>query len=78
MNVKEKLLEVINEALQIPPDGVMDDEKFANYPDFDSFGFMMFVMELERAFEIVLTNDEIIEMVSVSTAIIIIERKVNN
>ena len=77
MNVKDRLLNVINESLQTPVGSVSDEEKFLNYPNFDSMGFMMFVMELEKEFQMTMTNAEIIEMTSIETALIIINRKLN-
>ncbi len=62
MDTKDKLKEIIKDILQADINSEGENTLFIEYENWDSMNFMLFVMDLERIFEISLTNEEIVEM----------------
>jgi acyl carrier protein len=76
METEEKLKSIILDVLQSDVNKVGESTSFLNYENWDSMNFMLFVMDVERVFDISLTNTEIVEMTSYSKTLIIINQKI--
>jgi acyl carrier protein len=70
----EKMRAAFVEALQIPPESVVDDLRYNTIREWDSVAHMTLVAALEEAFDVMLDTDDIIEMSSVAKAREILSR----
>ena len=78
METEKKLKSIILDVLQSDVNKVGENTSFLNYENWDSMNFMLFVMDVERVFDISLTNTEIVEMTSYNKTLIIISQKIFN
>lgn len=72
---EQKLKEVVKNVLQIEISDVNENMKFKDMEIWDSMTFMMLIVKMEEAFNITLTDDEIIELDCIKIAKEIIARK---
>jgi acyl carrier protein len=72
---EQKLKEVVKNVLQIEISDVDENMKFKEMEIWDSMTFMMLIVKLEEAFNMTLTDDEIIELDCIKAAKEIIARK---
>jgi acyl carrier protein len=72
---EDKFREVVKNVLQIEISDIDENRKFKDMEIWDSMTFMMLVVRTEEAFNITLTDEEIIELDCIKKAREIIERK---
>ncbi|MCU0473982.1 MAG: acyl carrier protein [Bacteroidales bacterium] len=72
---EQKLGDVVKNVLQIEISDVDENMKFKDMEIWDSMTFMMLIVRTEEAFNITLTDDEIIELDCIKKAKEIISRK---
>jgi len=72
---EQKLREVVKNVLQIEISDIDENMKFKDMEIWDSMTFMMLIVRTEEAFNINLTDDEIIELDCIKKAKEIINRK---
>ncbi len=61
-----KLTEIISETFEIDASKITEKDNIVNYENWDSMTHMILITSIEDMFEIELTNDEIVEMKTVS------------
>ena len=59
------LNKILSDVFGMSQDQFLDETNIMSLPNFDSMNHMMFITELEGAFSIELTGDEIAEMVTI-------------
>lgn len=59
------LNKILSDVFGMSQDQFQDETNIMSLPNFDSMNHMMFITELEGAFSIELTGDEIAEMVTI-------------
>ena len=74
--MKDKLRDILAEATELEPDEITDESSPDNTPEWDSFAHMNMVAEVEKAYNIKLTMEEVIEMQSLPKMVEVISRKV--
>jgi acyl carrier protein len=72
---KDKFREVVKNVLQVEISDIDENRKFKDMEIWDSMTFMMLVVRTEEAFNITLTDEEIIELDCIKKAREIIGRK---
>lgn len=72
---EQKFKEVVKNVLQIEISEVDENMKFKDMEIWDSMTFMMLIVRMEEAFNISLTDDEIIALDCIKKAKEIINRK---
>lgn len=75
MDSRGKLKEIIKDILQADINSEGENTLFIEYENWDSMNFMLFVMDIERIFEISLSNEEIVEMNCFKKCLEIIDAK---
>jgi acyl carrier protein len=73
--IEQKFSEVVKNVLQIEISDVDENKKFKDMEIWDSMTFMMLIVRTEEAFNITLTDDEILELDCTKKAKEIINRK---
>tara|TARA_B100000686_G_scaffold306302_1_gene345610 strand:- start:11900 stop:12124 length:225 start_codon:yes stop_codon:yes gene_type:complete len=73
--MKEKLRTILAEATELEPEEITDESSPEDTPEWDSFAHMNMVAEVEKAYSIKLTMEEVIEMQSLSKMVEVISRK---
>lgn len=73
--IDQKFREVVKNVLQMEISKVDENMKFKDMEIWDSMTFMMLIVKTEEAFNITLTDDEIIELDCIKKAREIINRK---
>ena len=68
MTEQEKLTDAFADALMIEKELVTDDLKYQSIPNWDSISHMILITNLEAAFNISLSTDDVIAMSSVAIA----------
>ena len=63
--MKKKLYEVVSKVMQVPIEEINEESSPETIENWDSLKHMNFILALEEAFDIQLTDVEIVEMVSV-------------
>ena len=66
--MEDKLKKAFSVALNIPADKVTFDLKYQSIPQWDSISHMVLVSEVERAFNISLGIEDVLDMVSFEKA----------
>ena len=61
---KERLREVFARALDLPAGTDCDGMEYQNEPRWDSVAHLNLIVELERVFDIVVSNDDVLKMTS--------------
>lgn len=61
-----KLKEIVAEAFEVKPGDVTDDKQLKDFEMWDSMTHMLLISSIEGAFEVELTNDEIVNMQSIA------------
>lgn len=74
--IEQKFKEVVKNVLQIEISEVDENMKFKDMEIWDSMTFMMLIVKTEEAFNITLTDDEIIELDCIKKAKEIVNRKI--
>jgi acyl carrier protein len=72
---EQKFKEVVKNVLQIEISEIDENMMFKDMEIWDSMTFMMLIVKLEEAFNMTLTDDEIIELDCIKAAKEIIARK---
>jgi acyl carrier protein len=72
---EDKFREVVKNVLQVEISDIDENMKFKDMDIWDSMTFMMLVVRTEEAFNITMTDEEIIELDCIKKAREIIERK---
>ena len=75
--IEQKFSEVVKNVLQVDIAKIDENMKFRDMEIWDSMTFMMLIVRTEEAFNIKLTDDEIIELDCIKKAKEIINRKLN-
>ncbi|TAL65610.1 MAG: acyl carrier protein [Bacteroidetes bacterium] len=75
---EQKFREVVKSVLQIEMSDIDENMKFKDMEIWDSMTFMMLIVRTEEAFNITLTDDEIIELDCIKKAKEIINRKLTH
>lgn len=75
MTNKEKLKQAFAEALNLPVDKITDDLKYQDLPEWDSLAHMILITEIEKAFNVSLITDEVIDTNSLQAAMDILTKK---
>ena len=73
--MKDKLRDILAEAIELELDELTDESSPDNTPEWDSFAHMNMVAEVEKAYNIKLTLEEVIEMQSLSKIAEVVSRK---
>ena len=73
--MKENLRTILAEATELEPEEITDESSPEDTPEWDSFAHMHMVAEVEKAYSIKLTMEEVIEMQSLSKMVEVISRK---
>lgn len=68
MNNIEKLQQTFVQALNVDIKQVTDDLAYNSIPQWDSIAHMVLITELEKAFDVMLDTDDIIDMSSFGKA----------
>ena len=71
----DKLRDILAEAIELELDELTDESSPDNTPEWDSFAHMNMVAEVEKAYNIKLTLEEVIEMQSLSKIAEVVSRK---
>ena len=75
--IKQKFGEVLRIVLQVDISEIDENKKFRDMDIWDSMTFMMLIVRTEEAFSIQFTDDEIIELDCIRSALEIIQNKLN-
>lgn len=75
--IDQKLGEVIRNVLQVDISQIDENMKFRDMEIWDSMTFMMLIVRTEEAFNITLSDEEILELDCIWKAKEIIKRKLN-
>ena len=70
----EELKELICNYVEVAPEAITEDSKFADDLGFNSFDFMSFLGEVEEKFGVQVNEEEILELSTVGDAIEYIEK----
>ena len=73
--MKDKLRDILAEAIELEPNDISDESSPDNTPEWDSFAHMNMVAEVEKAYNIKFTLEEVIEMQSVPKMMEVVSRK---
>tara|TARA_B100000686_G_C16750888_1_gene952399 strand:- start:618 stop:842 length:225 start_codon:yes stop_codon:yes gene_type:complete len=73
--MKDKLRDILADAIELEPDELTDESTPNNTPEWDSFAHMNMVAEVEKAYNIKLTLEEVIEMQSLPKMVEVVSRK---
>ena len=73
--MKDKLRDILAEAIELEPGELTDESSPDNTPEWDSFAHMNMVAEVEKAYNIKLTLEEVIEMQSLPKIAEVVSRK---
>lgn len=68
MNNNEKLHKAFVDGLAVEADLIKDELEYNSIPNWDSAAHMVLIVELEKAFDVMLDTDDIIDMSSVKKA----------
>lgn len=66
--MEEKLRNVFADALGTTEDLVVDDLKYADFPNWDSVAHMALIAAIEEAFDIMIDAEDVIDMSSFARA----------
>lgn len=75
--IKDKVIEVIVEKLNVPADEVVPTAHFANDLGADSLDQVELVMELEKTFNLQIGDDQAATLQTVGSVIEYLEKKLN-
>jgi acyl carrier protein len=68
------LREVLSDVLAVPPDGLDDAVELTEIPSWNSLKHIELVVRLEETYQLELTQDDIVEMTSVSAIRLVLHR----
>lgn len=72
--MKEKVKEIIAEALQVDKTVLTDDLSIGGIPEWDSVGNLTIISALEEALEVEIPLDDLFELTSISALVAEIEK----
>ena len=75
--ISKKVISIVAETFEIPLEDVSLDTAPSNTSAWDSFGQMALVLNIEKAFNIVLEFEEIFKIVSTQTLVDLVKEKIN-
>lgn len=75
MDVKDKVIEIVAETLEVSASEVTTDSSVGDFPTWDSLGHMNLLQNIQDEFDIELDPEEIIELEDVNDIIAIVEKK---
>lgn len=74
MQVKEKIRSLIADIAEISPGDIPDDVSFQDALEIDSMHVLEMLAELERAFKIHISEDELVEFTNLNGVARVVER----
>ena len=75
--MKEKIKEIMARVFEIPIDKVGDDASLETIEEWDSLHHLYLVLALEEEFGVSLTDDEIVELLSLDLILLSLKGKRN-
>ncbi len=71
----EKVLELVSQTMKVPIHELSEESSPENIESWDSLSHMTLILALEEAFDVIFTDEEIVEMVSVRLILETLKRK---
>ena len=73
-NIEEKVIEIISQALKIPPKSIKRNSSIKNIPQWDSLGHLTISLEMEKYLNLQLPLDKLANINSVSDWIEVLKK----
>lgn len=73
--MKNKLLNILADAISVEPASLSDESSPDNTPEWDSFAHMSMIAAIEQEFKVSLTLDEVIAMQSLPKIVEVVSKK---
>jgi len=77
MNITEKVINVIAEAIEVEVNKIDEDTAIGDFPNWDSMGQLVIITSLEKEFDIKFDPEDIMELEDVGDMIEAIEAYTN-
>ena len=71
----EKVLELVSQIMKVPINELSEESSPEKIESWDSLSHMTLILALEEAFDVIFTDEEIVEMVSVKLILETLKRK---
>ena len=75
MEVKDRVIEIIAEVLEVQPSEISLDSTVGDFPKWDSLGHLNILQSVQDEYDIELAPEEIIDLEDVNDIIKIVEEK---
>ena len=73
MNIQEKVIKIIAEAIEVDINKIDEDTAIGDFPNWDSMGQLVIITSLEKEFDIKFDPEDIMELEDVGDMIALIE-----
>lgn len=74
MVAPDQIRGVIAESLQVPMESLTDDLSFGSVPEWDSVNHISLMLALETAFDLSISDDDVIDLTSVGSIVSYVAR----
>ena len=78
MNIQEKVIKIIAEAIEVDINKIDEDTAIGDFPNWDSMGQLIIISSLEKEFKIKFDPEDIMELEDVGDMIASIEEHTNS
>ena len=73
--MREKVVELISQIMEVPIQKIQEESSPEQIESWDSLNHMTLILALEETFQVIFTDEEIVEMVSVKLILETLGRK---